>query len=176
MIEGPTAEERAAHFGPGGPVEAARSWLEDILQRADLRSAWSKTDPDFRLALTQAIIFLNEQSPLLEGQEREQLAHALAEDHPDHPLWDVFAELLTQEFLNDLGEIRVEHRKEATPRPIAPGYELVLFPHALIAEPASDPPEMRAHGVLVHYRDGVWLVAGLSERRAIPGWPPDLGY
>jgi hypothetical protein len=176
MIEGQSPEEREAHFGPGGPVEAAKSWLEDILQRADVRSAWLKTDPDFRLALTQAIIFLNEQSPLLEDQDRDQLAQALAEDSPDHPLWESFAELLTQEFLNDLGEIRIAHRMEATPRPIAPGYELVLFPHAQIEAPATDPPEMRAHGVLVHFRQGVWLVAGLSERRAVPGWPPDLGY
>jgi len=171
---GDSPEERLIHFGPGGPVAAAKSWLEDVVVRRDVRSAWRITDPDYRLALTQAIIFLNEQHSLLMGYDRDELAHALAEEHPTHPLWDTFEALLGEEFLNDLGEVRVENWTSVSPRPIAPGYELVLFPR----EPGEelDPPEIYAHGLLLHFREGRWLVAGLSERQAVPGWPPDLGY
>jgi hypothetical protein len=171
---GDSPEERRIHFGPGGPVEAARRWLEAIVVRRDVRSAWENTDPDYRLALTQAIIFLNQEHPLLMGYERDQLAQALAEEDPSHPLWESFESLLAEEFLNDLEEVRVENWTAVTPRPIAPGYELVLFPR----EPSGDidPPEIYAHGILIHFRDGRWLVAGLSERQAVPGWPPDLGY
>jgi hypothetical protein len=170
---GDSPEERQIHFGPDGPVAAARTWLEAIA-RKDVRSAWQGTDPDYRLALTQAIIFLNQDHPSLMGYEREALAHALAEEDPGHPLWGSFENLLAEEFLNDLGEVRVENWGAVTPRPISPGYELVLFPR----EPVDDlgPPEIYAHGILIHFRDGRWLVAGLSERQAVPGWPPDLGY
>jgi len=171
---GESPEERQVHFGPGGPVAAAKSWLEEVVVRRDVRAAWHGTDPDYRLALTQAIIFLNEQHPLLMGYERDELAHALAQENPTHPLWDSFEDLLAEEFLNDLGEVRVENWTSVSPRPISPGYELVLFPR----EPADElePPEIYAHGILIHYRGGRWLVAGLSERQAVPGWPPDLGY
>ena len=171
---GESPEEREIHFGPGGPVEAAKRWLEDIVLRTDVRSAWRGTDPDYRLALTQAIIFLNQENPLLMGYERDELAHALAQEHPNHPLWASFENLLAGEFLNDLGEVQVENWTAVSPRPIAPGYELVLFPR----EPGEElePPEIYAHGILIHFRDGRWLVAGLSERQAVPGWPPDLGY
>jgi hypothetical protein len=167
-------EERRVHFGEGGPVQAAKSWLEDIVVRRDVRSAWRCTDPDYRLALTQAIIFLNERHPMLLGYERDKLAHALAEEEPDHPLWESFENLLAEEFLNDLGEVRVENWSSVTPRPIAPGYELVLFPREQLDE--LEPPEIYAHGILIHFRDARWLIAGLSERQAVPGWPPDLGY
>ncbi len=176
MSDDHSPEEREALFSPGGPVEAAKSWLEDIVLRRDVRAAWRRTDPAYRLALTQAIIFLNEQNPLLSGEDREALARDLAVEDPIHPLWQSFAGLLTEEFLQDLGEISAENWGRVTPRPIAPGYELVLFAHAGDSTPADYPPEMTSHGVLMHLRDDRWQVAGLSERPAVPGWPPDLGY
>jgi hypothetical protein len=181
-----TPEEREVHFGPGGPVEAAKGWLDDVVIRRDVRAGWKRMDPDYRLALTQAIIFLNDQNPLLQPHKREALALELSEAAPEHPLWDAFAELLAEEFLQDLGEINVRSWDVITPRPVGPGYELVLFAHPGgeggaaaypgEGEPEPYPPEMTSHGVLMHLRDGRWLVAGLSERPAVPGWPPDLGY
>ena len=167
-------KEGAAQLEPGGPVEAVRNWLHDILTRRDVRAAWRNTDPDYRLALTQAIIFLNDQNPMITGEDRDVLATELAEEEPTHPLYESFAGLLTEEFLNDLGEIRFDNWTAATARPIAPSYELVMFPREQGRE--GEPPEMFAHGILVHLRGDRWLVAGLSERRAVPGWPPDLGY
>jgi hypothetical protein len=174
MTAGRTREEGEAQLGPGGPVQAVKNWLDDIIKRRDVRSAWQNTDPDYRLALTQAIIFLNDQHPLLSGYDGEELAVALAEEQPTHELWDSFANLLAEEFLNDLSEIRFDKLTAATARPIAPSYELVMFPRE--HGEGGEPPEMLAHGILVHLREGRWLVAGLSERRAVPGWPPDLGY
>ena len=68
---GDSPEERQIHFGPDGPVAAARNWLEAIV-RKDVRSAWRATDPDYRLALTQAIIFLNQEHPSLMGSRENR--------------------------------------------------------------------------------------------------------
>jgi hypothetical protein len=174
MADGHTRDEGDAQLEPGGPVQAVLNWLDDILTRSDVRSAWRRTDPDYRLALTQAIIFLNDDHPMLTGHDKDELASALAEEEPNHPLYESFANLLSEEFLNDLAEIRDDNWMAATARPIAPGYELVMFPRE--QGHAGAPAEMFAHGILVHWRDDRWLVAGLSERRAVPGWPPDLGY
>ena len=179
MVDNGDRGERAAHFGPGGPAETALAWLTDLVARRDLRGAWRVTDPDYRLALTQAIIFLNDQHPSLSGLSdagRDELAAGLAQEDPQHHLWDAFAELLSEEFLQDLGEIRLENIEAATPRPVAPEYELVLFAHSGHEPNPDEPVELHAHGVLMHLRDGRWMVAGLSERKAVPGWPPDLGY
>lgn len=166
--------EGSAPLEDGGPVETARRWLEDIFTRGDVSSAWRNTDPDYRLALAQAVIFLNEQHPALSGSESEELAVALAEERPIHPLWGSFAILVEEEFRNDLGEVRVEDWDAATTRRVDTGYELVLLPEK--TGEGQEPPEMGARGFLTHFRDGRWQVAGLSERRAVPGWPPDLGY
>jgi hypothetical protein len=155
-------------------IEAARQWLRLILIEHDVPAAWRLTAPEYRLALVQAIIFLNEQDPLLMGYERDDLARGLAVTDPDHPLWASFASLLAEEFLVDLGAMDPENLAAATARPIAPGLELVLIPHR--GGDPIEPPEMQAHGILLKFQDDGWAVAGLSGRPAVPGWPPDLGY
>jgi hypothetical protein len=155
-------------------IKTAREWLKRVLIERDVLAAWTLTTPEYRLALVQAIIYLNEQNPLLGMYERDDLAHGLAATEGDHPLWSSFATLLLDEFLVDLSGVEVENLRSATARPIAPDLELVLIPHE--AEDPTDPPEMLAHGVLMKSYGKQWLVAGLSGRPAVPGWPPDLGY
>jgi hypothetical protein len=149
--------------------------LRLLLVDHDVPAAWRLTAPDYRLALIQAIIFLNQHAPAIAGYEHDELARRLAIATPDHPLWTSFANLLAEEFTVDLGEIDLENLGAATSTPIDSGYELVLFPHAATSDPA-EPPDMQVHGVLVEFHDDRWLVAGLSRRPATPGWPPDLGY
>jgi hypothetical protein len=164
-----------SHSVPKDSHEAARQWLKLLLVDRDVPAAWRLTAPDYRLALVQAVIFLNEHAPAIAGYERDELARQLAIESPDHPLWTSFANLLADEFLAGLGEIDLENLAAATSTPINPGYELVLFPLSGASDPV-EPPEMQVHGVLVEFHDHRWLVAGLSQRPATPGWPPDLGY
>jgi hypothetical protein len=160
---------------PLGSVEAARFWLDAVVIRRDLASAWDRgTDPDYRLALVQATIFLNDDSPLLKDQDRDRLEKEMAKPSPNHPLWPSFAALLVEEFLQAFGDLDPETLKTAVTRPVASGYELVLFPQN--GEDADEPKGMQSRGVLVHLRENRWVVAGLSERPAVPGRPPDLGY
>jgi hypothetical protein len=158
-----------------GPVEAARRWLEHVATRHDIRAAWPGIDPDYRLALAQAVIFLNEGNPVVARSDRDELAHQVSSEDPRHALWPSFADLIIDELLHDLGEWNPEEWQAAAPSPTSPGYELVLFTRAQ-GGGAGEPAEMHVRGVLMHLRDDRWLVAGLSARPATPGWPPDLGY
>jgi hypothetical protein len=160
---------------PRDSVEAATRWLKLLLVDRDVVAAWKLTAPDYRLALVQAIIFLNEQAPAIAGYERDELARQLATPRPDHPLWTSFANLLAEEFMVDLGELDMENLGAATSTSIELAYELVLLPQRRPSDP-NEPAELQVHGVLVEFRDEQWLVAGLSQRPATPGWPPDLGY
>jgi hypothetical protein len=164
-----------SHSALNDSVEAAARWLRLLLVDRDVAGAWQLTAPDYRLALVQAIIFLNEQAPAIAAYERDELARQLAIPRPDHPLWTSFANLLAEEFMVDLGELDVENLGAATSTSIGPAYELVLIPQRGPSDP-MEPPEMQVHGVLVKFHDDEWLVAGLSQRPATPGWPPDLGY
>jgi hypothetical protein len=164
-----------SHSASRGSVEAATRWLRLFLVDRDVAAAWQLTAPNFRLALVQAIIFLNEQAPAIAAYERDELARQLAIPRPDHPLWTSFANLLAEEFMADLGELDVDNLGAATSTSIGPAYELVLLPQRGPSDP-TEPPEMQVHGVLVEFHDERWLIAGLSRRPATPGWPPDLGY
>ena len=172
----PEPPPRPAPIGPPEPVESAGRWLRDVVIRNELETAWPGTDPDYRLALIQAIIYLNEQHPELIGRDRDELARLLSREDPTHhPLWPLCALLLMEEFVQVLGEINLDTLRTAAPKRSDSAYRLVLFEHQ--SEPAIDqPPEMHSHGLLMHLRGERWVVAGLSERPAVPGWPPDLGY
>jgi hypothetical protein len=167
--------ERSSRFDPRDPVEAAKHWVTLVIVERDVSAAWRHTAADYRLALAQAVIFLNEYDPRLAGHERDDLARRLAVAEPDHPLWPSFAGLLVEEFAVDLGEIDLANFAAAASTPIGPGLELVLFPPGDGGDP-NEPPEMQAHGVLMQLEDDRWVAAGLSHRPATPGWPPDLGY
>jgi hypothetical protein len=158
-----------------GPVETAARWLRVLLVDRDMDAAWQLMASDYRLALVQAIIFLNAQAPAIAGYERDELARQLAGPQPDHPLWTFFASLLAEEFMIDLGELDVENMGAATSTSIAPAYQLVLLSPTRPSDP-NEVPELNVHGVLMEFSEGRWLVAGLSQRPAMPGWPPDLGY
>jgi hypothetical protein len=155
-------------------IAAAREWLNFTVVHRDIRSAWPLTAPEYRLALVQAIIYLNEQNPLLAGHDRDDLAPGLALAGADHPLWAAFASLLAEEFMADLGGIDAGSLEDATATPISSDLELVLIPSEA-ADP-TEPPGMLSRGVLMKFYGDRWLVAGLSGRPAVPGWPPDLGY
>jgi hypothetical protein len=167
--------QRLSQSAAKDAVEAARQWLTLLLIDRNVAAAWQLTAPDYRLALMQAIVFLNEQAPALAGYEHSELAAQLATETPDHPLWTSFADLIVEEFLVDLGETDPDDWSTATSTPTDPGYELVLFGRGGAGEP-GEPPEMQVRGVLVKRHGDRWLVAGLSRRPATPGWPPDLGY
>ena len=166
------------HDRPAKPshssIAAAREWLNFTVFHRDIRSAWPLMAPEYRLALVQAIIYLNEQNPLIEGHDRDDLARELAGAGADHPLWASFAALLAEEFMADLGGIDMGNLGGATARGISSDLELVLIPSAAV-DP-TEPPGMLSRGVLMKFYGDRWLVAGLSGRPAVPGWPPDLGY
>jgi hypothetical protein len=167
--------EHPSRFDSRDPVEAAKHWVKLVIVERDVSAAWRHTGSSYRLALAQAVIFLNEHDPRLAGHERGELARQLAVAEPDHPLWPSVAGLLAEEFVADLGDIDLANFEAAASKPIGTGLELVLFPPGRLGE-SGDPPEMQAHGVLMQLEDERWVAAGLSHRPATPGWPPDLGY
>lgn len=166
--------EHPSHPDSLKSVDVAEQWLRLVRVERDISGAWPITAVEFRLALVQAVIYLNEHEPLLAGYERDDLARQLAVAIPDHALWTAFANLLAEEFLVDLGQVDPKSLGPPEARSMGPGLELVLFP--LRDGDPDERYEIRAPGVLVKAYDDGWAVAGLSGRPAVPGWPPDLGY
>jgi hypothetical protein len=81
-FEEQTPEELEAHYGPEGPVEAARTWFSLVVRDRDLRAAWPKTDPNLRLVMTQGWCWANRSHPLLKTLEGAGLARELAREPP----------------------------------------------------------------------------------------------
>src|SRR3954453_8064798 len=74
----------------GGPVKAAQGWIQAVqLRRYD--QAWAAPAPLLRLVRAQAWIWNNRKDTDISSVDRDELAQALAEERPSHPLWGDFA-------------------------------------------------------------------------------------
>lgn len=159
-----SADELDAHFGPDGPVAAARCWLELVLARRDLEEAWSLTDPTFRRRLAEAWTdAADAMAP--PGADRMQVVEELAREPvaPTAP-WRAFADDQLRAFARLCRFVDLTGSGWASrPSAESPGYELiVLADHGedlVLEEPASLP----AFGMLMHHHPARgWLVADLS--------------
>jgi hypothetical protein len=159
----------------GGPVKAAQVWIEAVqLGRYDV--AWTMTDPRLRLVRAQAWIWNNRKDADIKADDRDELAAALAQDRPDHPLWGDFA--ATE--VHQMGEVYGGFQPDAWgasrgASTVGPDYALVLFAH-LSNEPLilTDQPHVFSLAFLMHAAERGWSLAGFADVLPEPGWPPKL--
>lgn len=159
----------------GGPVKAAQVWIEAVqLGRYDV--AWAMTDSKLRLVRAQAWIWNNRKDADISSIDRDELAAALSQERPDHPLW---GDLAATE-LHQMGEVYGGFQPEAwgasrRPSSVGPDHALVLFAH-LSSEPLilTDQPHVHSLAFLMHATGKGWCLAGFADSLPVPGWPPKL--
>jgi hypothetical protein len=162
-------DELDAHYGPGGPVEAAKKWIWAVLHDGDLRMAWRLTDEVLRRALAEAWVMANGEHPAVREHDPGNLIEGLSRETSRHYLWNGFAETQIAQFRELWSDIDLEGWGWASkPRLISPGYERVLLVEAG-GEPIVLKKEqaMEALAFVMHEDpDRGWLVAevGGSER------------
>ncbi|HZD68116.1 MAG TPA: TIR domain-containing protein [Actinomycetes bacterium] len=162
-----------AHYGPDGPVHAAREWLL-LIREGEIRQAWERVDRDARLALAQAWILANQSHPNLQGMERDDLAAELSQAKPTHPLARPFLATQLDEFERAYQAFDDETWGAAEkPRRFGLDLNLVIFMMTgggtLIWEPGEAMPAIQ---LLMRRQFGQWYVAGFSRELPVPGWPP----
>jgi hypothetical protein len=174
-----TEGELEAHYGVAGPVAAAQEWIRLILEEKDLLRAWKLTDPDLRLAMTQAWTWANRSHPLLADYDLEVLAQDLATETDSHPLWEDFENVQLSEFETAWENVDLDNWGVASrPRPTVPDYELILFVETggeIVV--FTEETEVFAIGVLVHLTPEGFRVADAGDPRPDrgprkPSWPP----
>jgi hypothetical protein len=161
-----------AHYGDQGPVAAAHAWLL-CLRKGKKREVWKGLDRNIRLALAQDWILANADHPNVSRHDRDELADALAERRPSHPL--------ARHLLTGKLEVLRGHFAEwdpdswgaaSTPRRVGLDYEVVVMAPAdggiLIVD--GRPPEQLP--LLLRRVGPEWRVANFGPAYVIPGWPP----
>ncbi len=158
-----------------GPVKAAQAWIEAVqLGRYD--TAWAMTDPNLRLVRAQAWVWNNRTDADIAALNRDELARALAQERPDHPLWGDFAATELHQITNVYGTYQAENWGASSgPSTVGPDYSLVLFAH-LSGDPLilTDRPPVFSLAFLMHAAPRGWLLASFSDVLPKPGWPPTL--
>jgi hypothetical protein len=166
--------ELEAYFGPGGPVEGAHPWLEAVFDHHDFAAAWRLMDDNLRLAIAHDWVWGNRNHPHVRFQQRDEMARRFADADVTHPLWRAFSAIQLNKLVA-IGYHRDTWGAVSWPRPVAPGYELVLFVPTGGEPVVFDTPQ---HGevnlkLLMRHDGERWLVAGFSENVPQPGWRPD---
>lgn len=161
-----------AHYGDRGPVAAAHAWLLG-LRAGDGREAWKGLDRTLRLALAQDWILGHANDPEVRRHDRDDLAGALAEREPAHPL----AEPL---LAGRLAALRAHYADwdpdtwgaASTPRRIGLDHEVVVMAPAdggILVVEGQPLKEL----LLLLRRVGLdWRVANFRPAYPVPGWPP----
>jgi hypothetical protein len=159
----------------------AVSWVEAVMDRGDLLSAWKLTDPDLRLVLAQHWIMGQAGG---EGATRDdigppegwdELAVALAALPPTHRLWRRFAldrVARWREYWTGFSARTWFARTH--PEVLRPDLEIVTFVEGgrLGGAQAPASPVAARRFALRHTPDGP-LVAGVDGGNIFkPGWPP----
>jgi len=158
-----------------GPVKAAQTWIEAV-QIGNYDAAWAMTDPRLRLVRAQAWIWNNRKDEDIAALKRDDLARALAEERPDHPLWGDFAATEVHQMRGVYGTFQPENWGASSgPSAAVPEHTLVLFAH-LTGDPLilTDQPPVFSLAFLMHAAGGGWALASFSDVLPVPGWPPKL--
>lgn len=170
----PGEEEIAVHRAPEGPVAAALAWLHLVHDEGNVAAAWLITHSNLRLVLAQNLIWPNRSAVGVE--DLDELAEALAERIPSHPLWTD----LQQGLLRVLGKKYegvppVEKLAPLRPRPVDPSHELVFLVDPEMTGPVIAPDAFfESVTLLMSLEDDSWRVAGFADREPSPGWPPEF--
>lgn len=166
-----TPEELHAHYGPGGPVDAARRWLAAVIVDGDLAAVWPETDGPLRLTLAQRWTWANRIDPSLVDSDARTTAKELA-DGPPHPLWRPF-ENATVRQLRQVGVDFDTWVFLSRPRPLGVDLELLKY---VEEEMILDGPTMVCglQFIMRHTEQG-WLMAALGDVLPEPSWPPRHG-
>jgi hypothetical protein len=170
-LDGPTelsAGDVEVHYGLGGPVAAALAWAEMVLD-GRLADAWGLTGSLFRLSLTRYWSWGQRFQLSNAGLDALEVADALSEDGPAHPLWPAFARS------QQPPEARTEHGSGAgwvaagPPEPVGPDLEVVRL---VAAEAAAADARKPFLTLVLRLGPSGWLVAGHERCPAPPHWPP----
>lgn len=163
--------------GPGGPIAAARRWIGAVMHDWDWDAAWLLTDPLLRLAQAQAWLWGSRTELGLADHELDELAEALCQDEPTHPLWEELSEVELHIHHQTWSEFDLDRWQVAgRPRVVAPDLEVVLFLRPE-EDPivVTDPPLVVARPFLMRFGEAGWLVAHAgSDQLPVPGWPPEF--
>jgi hypothetical protein len=167
-------EELAAHYGPEGPVRAASQWL-DLVLSGRLPDAWQNTDPELRLVLAQAWLWANRERLNVKAYDREEAASALAGLTFEHDLWPAYEETQVQEAREKWGESTTRIGALRVARVSSRQTVSWCFSRLRGGEILTlDGPTLLDNviPVLMRSMPEGWLVAGFSDQRPQPGWPP----
>jgi len=155
-------------------VRVALAWVER-LREGDIGALWSRTSPDYRLALTQWWVTANPgvcDDPAVVGQPRDIIAEEVSTGH--HPLFDHLRRFLARDLRASIADLEnLELVAGTAARVVSPGVELIALFVADDVPDGSFAPgaTVRAVTVAVVQEAGRWLVAG-RNCVAAPGWPP----
>lgn len=172
-------EELQVHYGPAGPVEVARRWLEAVLRAGDYARAWALMDDNHRLCRAQAWVHNNQDSPDIALRDRIQFAEALASSPSTDPLWADFAGTELAQMRRTWSDVDLAGLGAASrPRPVGVDLELVVFvrPEEQPAGGMTTGATLIPSAIVFTMRStsAGWLIAALDDRVPLPGWPPEF--
>jgi hypothetical protein len=154
----------------------ASTWVEAVMDRSDLRAAWTLTDPTLRLVLAQDWIWAHRHHPWVgHHTDWDRLAQGLTAPRPDHPLFARFAEEQLELWHKIWTGFSARTWKAwEEPEVLGLDLEIVTFGEVRQEADASGRPSFARRFALRHTGDG-WMMAGINgEQMFVPGWPPSL--
>ncbi len=164
---------------PETPQAAASRWIEAVLDKGDLTTAWPLTDATLRLVLAQDWVWTHRHHPTI-GHDRswDELARGLAALPPAPELWDAFAEELVGRWQKTWRDLSMRTWAASDqPEVVGLDLEMVTFLERDGDEPVRFEPGRSAFArrFAMRHAEVGWQVASVNgDQLFVPGWPPSL--
>jgi hypothetical protein len=158
-------------------VSAAWRFIIPALRDDDLAAAWPAVDPCLRLCWAQVWLGLNRADAEAEGYDLGEVADALAEEAPTHPLWRQFSRVLLRD-LHGVADLDPDAWGiGANARVLGVDIELLYLQDktGLEGDMWRAGVERLVLPIVMRLHDDQWRVLNYgSETIPTPGWPPTL--
>ncbi len=158
-------------------ISAAWRFITPALLDHDLVAAWPAVDPDLRLCWAQAWLDLHRSDAAADGYDLDDVALAITDDAPSHPLWPHFSRVLLRD-LHSVADIDPDTWGiGGNARLLAVDTELLYLQEKTGLEGGVWQPgqERFVVPVVMRLADDQWRVLNFgSETIPTSGWPPTL--
>lgn len=157
-------------------INAAWRFIRPFYGRGDLLAAWKYVHPTLRLCWAQWWLTANSGPLEQDGFDLQEVAQALTEPEPDHPLWANFQRVLARDLTTSF-PININTAGIGTgARPL--GVELeALYVHSAVPADGiwEDGAEAYVLPLVMRLEGNEWQLLNLGyEAVPSPGWPPQL--
>src|SRR5690349_12431603 len=152
---------------PSSSLEAIAMWAEKVHTATDPRELWMPLDTDLRTTIAQSFLLGMNERP------DDARAAALASRHSTDPWYPDMIQRCARHWRRFYAFLAAGVPTASRSQPVGADMELTVVPTLAHSGAPDRGPSATSQAFITRLTtDRVWVIAALSYKLPVPGWPP----